>query len=195
MALSAKAQKTARRYLGSDALGYEAKRAGQAKWLGEDRAVKAALVDLPKGAKVLDCPCGTGRFFGFAAERGLEMLGVDVSPDMIKIAVAKPDATAQVGSIFDLPFDAGRFDAALAIRFMNLIEPEDVRLALAELQRVARKVIFTLRVRQRNPSGHYHSAHPVSLVERSLAPGWSIGANEPVHQEDYRLVTLCAGST
>lgn len=191
--ISAKAQKTAKRYLGEDASHYEAKRIGTLKWLGEDRKVKEFLADLPKGTSILDIPCGTGRFFPFYHEKRFIVLGMDISPDMVAEAKKRAgnDILVQVGSIFNIIGACRAFEVVVCIRFLNLIEAADLQHALAEMQHVARsRVIFTLRVRQKNPTGHYHSPHAISLIEESLLPGWKIGRNEPVHQEDYRLIEL-----
>ena len=39
----------------------------------------AGLLDLPAGARVLDAPCGGGRIAVRLAERGLDVLGIDIS--------------------------------------------------------------------------------------------------------------------
>lgn len=190
--VSEKAQKTAIRYLGKDALKYEIKRNHKPKWMGEDRKVKEFLNDLPQGTSILDIPCGTGRFFPFYRERGFEVLAIDISPDMVIEAQKHIGNNIKVktGDIFDMRLSQ-LFDVILCIRFLNLIEPEDLKRALAEMQRVAKsRIIFTLRVKQKNPTGHYHRAYPISLIEEGLLPGWKIGRNEPVHEEDYRLIEL-----
>jgi len=190
--VSPKARKTGMRYFGVKALDYDAKRMGTAKWVGEDRKVKEYLLDLPQGASILDVPCGTGRFFWFYRERGFKALGIDISPDMLIKARERAGGNikVKVGSIFNMEISKV-FDVVLCIRFLNLVESEDFRRALVEMQRVAKsRVIFTLRVKQKNPTGHYHSPHKMVLVKESLLPGWKIGRNEPVHEEDYRLIEL-----
>jgi len=189
--LSDKAHRTAARYLGKDALTYEFKRAHKPKWAGEDRKVKEFLRDLPPGTSVLDIPCGTGRFFPFYRERRFKVLAMDISPDMLAEADkhAASNIRVEMGSIFNIETCA-IFDVILCIRFLNLIEADDLKRAFDEMQRVGRRIIFTLRVRQPNPTGHYHSPHSLSLIEESLLPGWKISRNEAAHQEDYRLIEV-----
>ena len=190
--VSGKARMTAVRYFGEKALRYETKRAGTPKWAGEDRKVREYLLDLPEGTTILDIPCGTGRFFQFYRERGFKVLGIDISPDMIAEAQKHvgDDIKLKIGSIFNIGLSEA-FDVVICTRFLNLIEAEDVKRVLAEMQRVAKyRIIFTLRVRQTNPSGHYHSPHSISLVEESLLPEWKIGRNEPMYQEDYRSIEV-----
>lgn len=185
--LSKKAESTAKRYYGATAKDYNQRRAGQAKWSGEDSKVRELLSDLPSGARVLDVPCGTGRFFDLYRERGFDALGVDVSAAMLAECSGVP---VRQGSIFALDLPDGSFDVALSIRFMNLIEADDMKIALRELQRVARRAIFTLRVKQKSQTGHYHSPHPITAVEDALLPGWSITRNDAVHEDDYRMVEI-----
>jgi len=190
--ISAKAQKTAKRYLGKDALNYEAKRVNRDKWIGEDKKVKEFLNDLSRGTSILDIPCGTGRFFPFYRERGFKVLGVDISPDMITQAQKRAGDVVDVemGNIFNIGLFK-EFNVVLCVRFLNLIEPEDFKRALAEMQNASRsRVIFSLRVKQKNPSGHYHRARPISLVKESLLPKWNITRNEPICERDYRLIEL-----
>lgn len=191
-AISSKARNTAIRYAGEIATLYEKRRMDKAKWIGEDRKVKTYLSDLSKGAVILDIPCGTGRFFPFYREKGFKVLGVDISPDMISQAEKRAGNTITVekGSIFSIGLFK-EFNVVVCIRFLNLIEPEDVKMALAEMQYASRsRVIFTLRVKQKNPTRHYHRAYPMSLIQESLLPKWNITRNEPIHEKDYRLIQL-----
>lgn len=82
----------------------------------------AFLVDelaLERGMRVLDIGCGPGRHSLALARRGLEMVGVDLSPDFLELARA---AAAEEGlpatfvelDVRDLAFD-GEFDAAICL--------------------------------------------------------------------------------
>lgn len=190
-ALTEKAQRTAGRYLAQTATDYEKNRVGTRKWNGEDCKVREFLNDLPKTKSILDIPCGTGRFFPFYAEKGYKVLALDISPAMVAQSEAKagPNIRTDISSIFDIT-TCGISDVVVCIRFLNLIEAEDVKRAFAEMQRVGRRIIFTLRIRQKNPTGHYHSPHDISLIEECLNTGWRITRNEPVHEEDYRIIEV-----
>lgn len=190
--ISAKAKKTAIRYSGEVAMRYDAKRMNTPKWIGEDHRVREFLSDLPQGTAILDIPCGTGRFFSFYREKGFNVLAMDISSDMMDKAKKQvgDNIKIETGNIFDIGISKG-FDVIVCVRFLNLIESIDLKHVLAEMQRAARsRIIFTLRVKQKNPTKHYHRARPVSLIKESLLDGWKIGRNEPVHEEDYRLLEL-----
>jgi ubiquinone/menaquinone biosynthesis C-methylase UbiE len=189
--MSDKAHKTAARYVKANAWQYEKKRSGTSKWEGEDRKVKKFLNGFPIGTSILDIPCGTGRFFPYYCEKQFKVLGMDISQDMLAEADkrAAPNIRVEMGNIFDID-TCMIFDVVLCIRFLNLIEADDLKRAMTEMQRVGRRIIFTLRVRQPNPTGHYHSPHSLSLIEEALLPRWKIGRNESAHQEDYRLIEV-----
>jgi len=55
---------------------------------GNDLAGEARFVDamVPRGARILDAGCGPGRVAGVLAQRGHDVVGVDVDPELIEAA-------------------------------------------------------------------------------------------------------------
>lgn len=83
-------------------------RAASEPWADEDAQAIAALLDLPTGARVLDAPSGAGRIAVRLAERGLDVVGIDISPEEIEEAkriTAERGASARFeqGDLRDLP--------------------------------------------------------------------------------------------
>ena len=79
----------------------------------------AFLVDalaLAPGARVLDVGCGPGRHAHALAERGIEVVGVDISQRFVDLAIAgaPPGATFLRADARALEFDA-EFDAAISL--------------------------------------------------------------------------------
>jgi SAM-dependent methyltransferase len=75
---------------------------------GADLEGEARMIDamLPRGARVLDAGCGTGRVGGALAARGHDVVGVDLDPALIAAAREDhPGARWLVGDLseFDLP--------------------------------------------------------------------------------------------
>ncbi|MER6241795.1 class I SAM-dependent methyltransferase [Streptomyces griseorubiginosus] len=68
---------------------------------------------LAPGSRVLDVGSGTGRpTASTLADTGHEVLGVDVSPVMVELAVRQvPRATFRLADIRELPLEEGTFDA------------------------------------------------------------------------------------
>jgi SAM-dependent methyltransferase len=93
---------------------------------GADLVGEARLVDamLPRGARVLDAGCGTGRIAHELHVRGHHAVGVDVDPALIEAAgVDHPGPRYLVGDLSEL--DLGEtFDAAvLAGNVMVFVAP------------------------------------------------------------------------
>ncbi len=136
---------------------------------------------LGPGAHVLDAGCGTGRMSRYLTDRGCRTTGLDLSPGML--AMARRDHPAlhtAVGSITDLPYADGAFDAAL-YWYSTIHSPDDQLLRIAaEAARVVRPagpvlVAFQVGDRPREVGqGYRRLGHDVRLVRfhRSLEQ-WS----------------------
>lgn len=92
----------------------------------------------PPNGRVLDAPCGTGRYFGLVTGAGRRVVGIDQSAGMLAIAEARglAEAVQQVG-LQELTFDR-IFDAAMTIDAMENVPPEEWPLVLANLHRAVR---------------------------------------------------------
>ncbi|MFN5582567.1 class I SAM-dependent methyltransferase [Gemmatimonas sp.] len=113
--------------------------------LVQDRKEVARLIDvleLPAGARVLDCPCGQGRHAHLLAEAGFDVDGLDYSSDLL--AVAKKRGTGKTlrytqGDMRRLPAKwSGRFDAVVNLftSFGFFDDPNDDLRVLAQFARV-----------------------------------------------------------
>jgi demethylmenaquinone methyltransferase / 2-methoxy-6-polyprenyl-1,4-benzoquinol methylase len=111
-------------------------------------AVKRCLQGRP--SRVLDLCCGTGDLaarLARAAPAGMEIIGLDYSPQMLavarrKLTQATPDRAVELieGSAAQMPFADGEFDVVnIAFAFRNLTWRNPLRDgALAEVRRVLR---------------------------------------------------------
>jgi SAM-dependent methyltransferase len=92
----------------------------------------------PPNGRVLDAPCGTGRYFELVTAAGRRVVGIDQSAGMLAKANARglAEAVQQVG-LQELAFDLV-FDAAMTIDAMENVPPEDWPLVLANLHRAVR---------------------------------------------------------
>ena len=109
---------------------------------------------LSPGARVLDVGCGTGvPTAGMMVESGLEVVGIDVSAEMLRIARHNvPGARFVAMDILEMDDSLGEFDAAVA--FFSLL-----MLRRADIPGVIRRVRSTLR-----PGGYF----AVGMVEADL---------------------------
>lgn len=111
-----------------------------------------------KKSKVLDIGCGSGRTTFQLEKRGYKVVGIDLTPAMIKTAKKlslefKKDIEFRVGNALNLAFDDESFDNALfSFNGWNQIPMEKNRLlALKEAYRVIKPkgyFIFTSHIRQ-----------------------------------------------
>ena len=110
-----------------------------------DRAEVAriiAVLALPVGARILDCPCGQGRHAHLLAEAGYLVEGVDYSSTLL--AAARKRGTGRAlrytrADMRKLPARlAGRFDAVLNVftSFGFFADPADDRRVVREFARV-----------------------------------------------------------
>lgn len=109
---------------------------------GRDRAWKRRLVDLaaPRpGERALDLATGTGDIAVRLAARGARVTALDITPRMIELARAKPEAAGVrflVGDMVALPFSACTFDI-VTIGY-GLRNVADLGAAIDELFRVVK---------------------------------------------------------
>ncbi|WP_040814672.1 class I SAM-dependent methyltransferase [Nocardia concava] len=118
---------------------------------------------------VADIGCGPGRVTGHLAAAGLEMTGLDLSPEMIRLArELYPDIPFEVGPMERLPFE----DAALAgiVAWYSIIHipPARVPAVLGEFARVLRPgghALFGFQAAD-EPTGVTEYAHKVAPAYR-----------------------------
>jgi SAM-dependent methyltransferase len=88
------------------------------------------LLELPDGARVLDCPCGQGRHAQLLAEAGYDVTGLDYSMPLLRLARARGTGKRlryKRGDMRVLPAEwGGRFDAVLNL-FTSFGFFDDVR--------------------------------------------------------------------
>jgi SAM-dependent methyltransferase len=128
---------------------------------------------LPAG-NALDAACGTGRYAGFLAARGHQVVGVDRSPDMLDLARARvPQGEFLLGDLHQLPLPDDAVDlvvCGLALAHVPVLDP-----VMAEFARVLR------------PGGHlvisdtHHELIFRGSVVKALGP-----AGEPGLAATYR---------
>lgn len=89
----------------------------------------------PPGRLTLDVGCGEGRVTRDLRERGYRVVGVDLSPSMIRAArEADPEGEYVEANAAELPFEDGVAD--LVITFMSLMDMDDMPGAVREMGRV-----------------------------------------------------------
>ncbi len=128
---------------------YEAKRFSRGGRLIDRREREAVLnaVGPVEDKRVLEIACGTGRFTVMLAERGADIVGLDISEAMLAQGREKARASNVADQIEFMRGDAGRlpfpddhFDAVVAVRFFHLADTPEA--FLTELARVSSGAVF-----------------------------------------------------
>jgi magnesium-protoporphyrin O-methyltransferase len=119
---------------------------------GRDEMRSTLLSWLPadlSGRRLLDAGCGTGAFAIEAARRGAQVLAIDVSPSLIKIARERSEGLAPEGSIIHevgdmLDGQYGIFDHVVAMDSLIHYHPDDMVRSLASLApRIRHSMLMT----------------------------------------------------
>jgi len=116
-----------------------------------DRREKEAVLDAlgpVEGRRVLEIACGTGRFTVLLAERGADIVGLDISAPMLTQGREKAVRAGVIDHLEFMRGDAGRlpfpddyFDAVFAIRFFHLADTP--KTFLSEMARVtSEQIVF-----------------------------------------------------
>jgi ubiquinone/menaquinone biosynthesis C-methylase UbiE len=112
----------------------------------EKRAVLDALSPV-EDKNVLEIACGTGRFTVMLAERGADIVGLDISRAMMAQGREKARRAGVAdhieflrGDAARLPFPDDHFDAVFAMRFFHLADTPAK--FLTEMARVSKELVF-----------------------------------------------------
>lgn len=113
------------------------------------------------GARVLDAGCGAGRMSRYLADRGAHVEGVDLSPNMVRMARRDhPDLTFAVAPLTALPYPDHAFDGVLLWYSIIHTPPEGQAAIFAEAARVLR------------PGGHVLVGFQCGEGTRDVAPAY-----------------------
>ena len=122
---------------------------------GRDRMRALMLAQLPddlRGARILDAGCGTGAMAVELAQRGADVVAVDISPALVEIGAKRMPAglpgtiTWVAGDMLDAT--TGAFDHALALDSLIYYTAPDIAALLDRASpRINGKFVFTLAPR------------------------------------------------
>jgi len=109
-----------------------------ARWRDPVQRASLEALDLSPADRLLDVGCGTGAASRTVAEMGASVVGVDLSPKMVKEAMSlagtSENLAFEVADVEHLPFPDGRFTAVLCSNaFHHYPDPAG---AAAEMSRV-----------------------------------------------------------
>ncbi|MEA4853360.1 MAG: class I SAM-dependent methyltransferase [Christensenella sp.] len=98
-----------------------------------------AIAPLMKGLRVLDAGSGAGYGSALLSDFAAHVTGVDISEEAVSFAAetyGKDNLQFKVGSVAELPFEDGVFDAVVSFEVIEHISPELQECFLNEVKRV-----------------------------------------------------------
>ena len=169
-----------------------------------DREEKSAVLQfLPSarpGDRLLDVGCGTGHWSRFFSSKRYEVIGVDISPEMIEAACLhnSPNCSFEIADAYRLPFDNDSFEVVASMAMLEFVSKAEA--AVEEMLRCTKPdgsvIIGTLnklapinRERVVNNKEPYASAHLFSPDElRHLLASFGpvrirVSVNESKHRQ------------
>src|SRR3954463_6133756 len=116
-------------------------------------AIRKALSLTQGGRVILDLPCGTGRFTGALAREGYEIVGSDISMEMLQKAAGvtssksghakQPNVRGYLQANAEKrPLRDDSLDCVVCIRFMMHVDPATRVRMLREFRRVSRRWVI-----------------------------------------------------
>ena len=151
--------------------------------------VAIAALGLCGGDRILDVACGTGNAALAAHNVGALVTGLDGSPRLLAVARERvPNAECVLGDATQLPFEDGRFDAAVSV--FGVIFARPAKKAAHEIARTVRRggrVAVTAWL----PCGPTFAA--VSLMSQAIARVRPPEGPPPVHWGDRRVLETLLG--
>ena len=98
------------------------------------------MMEPQNGETLLEVGCGTGVFSHYFGQKGLEVIGVDISKDMLAVARNKGNGVLLVlGDACRLPFPDNAFDITTAITTIEFTQHPG--LVLQELFRICKRIV------------------------------------------------------
>jgi len=190
--------RTARKYRGKMASGYEAKRKKQIRW-GEENAAGEDMLTGLRPQTGMDCPVGTGRFFYLYHQLSVATVtGVDSSEQMLAIAKGKlknkkvpPSYVLQVGDARKLE-GLSPSDVIVAVRFLDLIDEPSMQAAMRCFMKLAKRaIICTIRfgdkyVLKSNTAEHDRKKF-LAMISRG---GFKITGDVPIFEAGWHVLRM-----
>lgn len=167
-------------------------------------AIRKALSLTRDVRVILDLPCGTGRFTGGLAREGYEIVGSDISMEMLQKAAdvtAKEGGNANVRGYLQanaekLPLRDGSLDCVVCIRFMMHVDPATRVRMLKEFRRVSRRwVVVDYRHKYTFRYVLTHTFGKLGLGRTPLSRVSTDELHEEFRQAGFRIVEIVRVST
>lgn len=140
-----------------------------------------AQYGLQPGDRVLDVGCGKGFLVKDLLAQGIDAYGLDVSDYALRTCEPEVVGRLHLGSAERLPFPDHSFDVVLSINTLHNLQRPELRQALGEMTRLARKGCFLQVDSYRTPE------------EKALFESWVLTAYTYGYPDEWRAIFDEAG--
>ena len=97
-------------------------------------------ITAPMGGKIIDVGCGPGNDTGFMTSKGFEVIGIDLSKEMLNIARQKfPKINFKQQDIRELDFPANSFEGIFASFSLIHIPKKDISVILNKFYKILKR--------------------------------------------------------
>jgi ubiquinone/menaquinone biosynthesis C-methylase UbiE len=165
-------------------------------------AIRKALSRTEGVRVILDLPCGTGRFTGALAREGYEIVGSDISMEMLQKAASIPDGRQPnirgylQANGEKLPLREASLDCVVCIRFMMHVDPATRVRILREFARVSRRwVIVDYRHKYTFRYVITHTFGKLGFGRTPLSRVSTAGLHEEFRQAGLKVLEIVRVST
>jgi len=125
---------------------------------------------LAKGSKILDIGCGNGNFSKYISEKGFECEGIDLSPEMLRIAKERiPGIKFTLKDMRKLDYEAESFDGLLVAYSLIHIPSDQIVSTLQGFRKILKSEGIILLITQKG--------EPDKVVDEPLKEGEKIFIN------------------
>ena len=152
-----------------------------------------------RGKTVFDFGCGAGENIVPLVERGARVIGIDVSPELIalarqRLALARLEATIQVGSAYETGLPDASVDVIFCIALIHHLDIEQVRNEMRRILTKDGKIILQEPIRFSPLYARLRSLLPgrgdVSEYEHPLTRAEFAAINDPFKADGTRYFRL-----
>jgi cyclopropane fatty-acyl-phospholipid synthase-like methyltransferase len=164
--------------------------AGWAPWdIGRAQPEFAHLLEAGRiTGRVIELGCGTGENALLFARSGLDVVGVDGSPEAVrqaqaKIAGADLPVTFEIADVLDLGGDGERFDTATDSGVFHVFEDDDRPRYAASVHRVLRPGghLFILCFSELEPGDRGPRRVTQRELRETFTDGWTVDSIDTAH--------------
>jgi ubiquinone/menaquinone biosynthesis C-methylase UbiE len=106
---------------------------------GFEKKIEQFSKQFKKGSRILDIGCGSGRDAKYFSDKGFEVVGIDLSEELIKICQETSKGTFMLMDFEKIEFPDHSFDGVWAIASLVHVPKKNLSKALRKIKKIIKK--------------------------------------------------------